>query len=283
MRPDPLSSADPPDAASAAGDDPAPGEPPRVHLAGLDFHALTEADCVARIVAEAGAGRGGWVVTPNSDILRLCRRDRSLHALVRRAELTVADGMPLIWASRLQGTPLPERVCGSDLVWSVAEAAAAAQRSLFLLGGGREDTAERAAAILRERNPGLRIAGTHFPPFGFERDEAQLAAIERALADARPDIVYVALSVPKAERLIERLRERFPTTWWIGVGISLSFICGEVPRAPRWMQRGGLEWLHRMGQEPGRLAKRYLWHDLPFVARLLAGACLKRLKRAPSA
>lgn len=249
-----------------------------VELGELAFHRVDEAAAVREIVGSAQAGVGGWVVTPNVEILRLCTVDASVRDLVKQATLTLADGMPLIWASRLQGTPLPERVCGSNMVWSVSGAAAEAGLSVFLLGGGAEQTAEKAAAALRERYPDLKIAGTYYPPFGFEKDEDQIAQIARAVAQAEPDIIYVGLSVPKTERLIERIRDVQPRAWWIGVGVSLSFVCGEVVRAPRWMQKCGLEWAHRLVQEPGRLMKRYLLHNVPFAGRLLATAAWRRLR-----
>lgn len=247
-----------------------------VRIAGIDLHDVDGAECVNHVMIEASSGRGGWIVTPNADIARQANRDPMIAQLVARATMRVADGMPLVWASRIVGTPLRERVCGSDLVWSLSERAAQQNLSVFLLGGGQEDTASKAAAVLKERYPNLRIAGTWFPPFGFEINPMQKEAMRLALRKAAPDIVYVALGFPKAERLIDELREVLPNAWWIGVGISLSFICEEVPRAPVWMQKVGLEWLHRLTQEPGRLAKRYLWHDLPFVARLLASCLLSR-------
>ncbi|MEX2671524.1 MAG: WecB/TagA/CpsF family glycosyltransferase [Phycisphaeraceae bacterium] len=252
---------------------------PEVKLSVLQFTAVDEAACVAHIVQRSQAGEGGWVVTPNVDILRMCTTDRSVRELVGQATLTLADGMPLIWASRLQGTPLPERVCGSNLIFSVSAAAADADLSVFMLGGGKPDTADKAANVLRERYPRIHIAGTYFPPFGFEHDQQQIAQIAKAVQDTQPDIVYVALSVPKTEKLIAAIRHVRPSAWWIGVGISFSFICGEVERAPKWMQKSGLEWVHRLIQEPRRLIGRYLLRDVPFALRLLATSAWRRKRR----
>ena len=107
-----------------------------------------------------------------------------------------------------------------------------------------------------------------------------MAEIRRQLIASRADIVYVGLGSPKQERVIEQFKHLLPRAWWLGVGISFSFLCGEVRRAPRWMQRCGLEWTHRLWQEPGRLAKRYLIDDLPFALRLFAGALRVRLTRS---
>ena len=212
-----------------------------VEISGLVVDNLDETGTVSHIDRALADGRGGWVVTANSDFARLCSQRRDVRDLIRAADLTLADGMPLIWASRIRGTPLRARVCGSDLVWSIAQRAAESGYSLFLLGGGRPGTAVDAGSLMEHRFPGLRIAGTYYPPFGFEKDETEMARLRASLAKADPDIVYVALGFPKAELLIQQLRGFHPKTWWIGVGISLSFIAGEVKRAPKWMQSSGLE------------------------------------------
>jgi N-acetylglucosaminyldiphosphoundecaprenol N-acetyl-beta-D-mannosaminyltransferase len=186
--------------------------------------------------------------------------------------------MPLVWASRVQGTPLPERVAGSELVWSLTAEAALRGRSVFLLGGA-PGACEQAEARLRSLYPGARLAGHWSPPVGFEHDEREIAAIRERIRAASPDIVYVALGFPKQERLIAYLRPEFPATWFLGVGYSLSFIAGHARRAPAWMMRFGLEWMHRLVQEPGRLAKRYLMHGLPFALVLFASAVRGRARR----
>lgn len=258
---------------------------PFVELRGVQFHAITEAQCIEYILNELRGGRGGVVMTPNLDHLRRCGVDMSYRALVAEADLVVADGMPLVWASRLQCTPLPQRVAGSDLISSLSGAAAKEGRSLFLLGGA-PGSAEGAAQVLRERFPGVRIAGIHCPPMGFEDDERQMAAVVEALEQARPDIIYVGLGSPKQEKLIQRVRRYVPGAWWLGLGISFSFLCGEVHRAPRWIQKLGLEWVHRLMQEPRRLFKRYIVHGVPFAGMLLGrsamrGAAVKLRLRRP--
>lgn len=252
---------------------------PAVRLAGVVFHAVTEAQCIEHMISRSLAGCGGWVVTANLDHLRRLVREESYAQLCAGATMVVADGMPLIWASRIQGTPLPERVAGSTMTWKFSVAAADRGRSVFLLGGS-PGTADAAAKVLRERSPDLRIAGTHCPPMGFERDQTKIDQIVELLVSARPDIIYVGLGSPKQEQLIKDLRSLLPGAWWIGVGVSFSFLSGDVRRAPRWMQRLGLEWVHRLVQEPRRLAGRYLVQGCPFAARLLAGAAVRRLRAA---
>jgi N-acetylglucosaminyldiphosphoundecaprenol N-acetyl-beta-D-mannosaminyltransferase len=261
----------------------APAIPPTITIAGVRFHPLIEAECVACITQLALAGRGGWVVTPNLDILRQCVRDPGIQQLVSRADLVVCDGTPILLASHLQGTPLPGKVCGSNLINSLPAAAARAGLPVYLLGGA-PGTADEAARVLRARHPELQLVGTHCPPFGFEQDEREIARIAAAIAAARPRIVFVALSFPKGERLIERIRDAAPDAWWVGVGISFSFLCGHVRRAPRWMQHAGLEWVFRLTQEPRRLAQRYLVQGLPFGAELVLRALAGRFSlRRPTA
>jgi N-acetylglucosaminyldiphosphoundecaprenol N-acetyl-beta-D-mannosaminyltransferase len=249
---------------------------PRVVIDGVSMHAIDEQTCIEHILGELSHGRGGVVVTPNVDHLRRCQQDISFSALVAEAELVVPDGMPIVWASRLQGTPLPQRVAGSDLISSLSGAAAGAGKSVFLLGGD-SGTAEAAADVLRDRYPQLKIAGTFCPPVGFEKDETQIKLIISALKDANPDIIYVALGSPKQERLIDRIRRNFPRSWWLGVGVSFSFLCGDVRRAPLWMRKNGLEWVHRLGQEPKRLFKRYVLVGIPFASTLLMRSAARGL------
>jgi N-acetylglucosaminyldiphosphoundecaprenol N-acetyl-beta-D-mannosaminyltransferase len=244
---------------------------PRIDLLGMPIAKLATSELIDHVFRELAEGRGGWILTANLDKLQRFATDASTAALYSGADLIVADGIPLMWASRLQGTPLPDRVAGSDLVWSIAERLAQSGRTLYLLGGG-PGAAEGAARRFRERWPSLRICGIASPRISPEPSEAELAPLRESLRETMPDLVYVALGAPKEERLIAALRDFLPSTWWIGVGISLSFVSGEVTRAPAWMQKTGIEWLHRMLQEPRRLARRYLIDNLPFLLRLLTRA-----------
>lgn len=244
---------------------------PTIELRGVHINAITEEQAVRHMMTEADAGRGGMVVTPNLDHLHRCLHDIGFAALVSEAEMIVADGMPLVWASRLQGTPLPERVAGSNLISSLSRAAAETGRTVYLLGGA-PGTAEGAARALKERFPSLQIAGTICPPVGFENDPVMMAELIEAVSSARPDVVFVALGSPKQERLILKLRPLLPHAWWLGVGISFSFLSGDVRRAPVWMQKIGMEWIHRLIQEPRRLFRRYIVVGIPFAIDLLGHA-----------
>ncbi len=252
-----------------------PPAPPEIRLLGVPIHRVSQAEAIDHILRSLDAGVGGWVLTPNLDIHRRLRRDPEFSDLCAGATLRLADGMPLIWASRLRGTPLVERVAGSDLLIPLAGRAAAAGRTIFLLGGN-PGAAEGAAARLRTLHPEIRVVGVECPPFGFETDQGYLEGLREQLAQAAPDICFVGLGSPKQERLIRDLRERMPRTWFLGVGITLSFVAGEVRRAPVWMRRSGLEWLHRLIQEPGRLGRRYLVDGAPAACILLLGSVWER-------
>ncbi|MFT4512174.1 MAG: N-acetylglucosaminyldiphosphoundecaprenol N-acetyl-beta-D-mannosaminyltransferase [Planctomycetota bacterium] len=253
-----------------------PSQLPEVVLAGVRLHAITEAECVAHVVESLEVNRGGWIATANLDHVRRLRRAEEFRRAYAGASVVVADGMPLIWASRLQGSPLPERVAGSDLIHSLTAGAAAGGRSVFFLGGD-PGSADAAAARLVKDHPELRVAGTYCPPMGFEKDPAQMEELRRAVQENSPDIVFVALGSPKQELLIYEIRALLPQAWWIGVGISFSFVCGAVRRAPKWVQGMGLEWFHRLLQEPRRLATRYLLHGPPCLLWLLFNALRGRL------
>jgi N-acetylglucosaminyldiphosphoundecaprenol N-acetyl-beta-D-mannosaminyltransferase len=252
--------------------------PETATIMGLPFHRLDHATLVRQFLDGVAAGSGGWIVTPNLDILRQFTTTPECRELIMAATHRVADGLPIVWASHVAGAPLPERVPGSDFVLTLPEAAAREGLSVFLLGGN-PGIAEAAAARLRSEHPSIRI-DFHSPPFGFEEDPAELDAIKQALRRAQPALVLVGLGFPKQERVIRMLRSELPGSWFAGIGISLSFLAGDQPRAPVVLQRLGLEWVHRLWHEPRRLFRRYVLHGLPFAVRLFAWAMARRLAAA---
>ena len=246
---------------------------------GVPMGVVSEAAAVRAIVDAAEAGRGHWTITANLDHIRRYHHYHFQKSLIDDADLVVADGMPLIWASHLAGEPLPERVSGSSMVWSICEAASARRQSVFLLGGD-PGVAERAAHIFQDSWPDLEIAGTACPTVGFESDEQELDRIQRQVTEAAPRIVFVALGFPKQDLLIRSLRHSLPGASFLGVGISLSYVTGDLSRAPGWICRLGLEWAYRLSQQPTRrLARRYLVDGLPFALRLMMSAARHRVRR----
>ena len=249
----------------------------QVDLLGMRVADVDSRRLLDHVFAELEAGRGGWIVTANLDILRRYAIDADARALYDAADIRVADGMPLVWASRIAGSPLPERVAGSSLTMALAERAAREGRSIYLLGGA-PGAAEGCRAELERRFAGLEIVGTSSPMVSVPTPWPEAEAIAETIGGA-PDIILVGLGSPKQEHLIQKLKRRFPKAWLMGVGITFSFVAGEVSRAPEWMQRAGVEWVHRMVQEPGRLVRRYLVEDLPFAAVLFGSSVAKRLRR----
>jgi N-acetylglucosaminyldiphosphoundecaprenol N-acetyl-beta-D-mannosaminyltransferase len=244
-----------------------------LRLACLDRYGLLD-----HMFSSLERGQGGWIVTANLDFLRRYVIDPSVRLLYDQAEIRVADGMPLVWACRLQGQPVPERVPGSSLLGLLIERAAVRGRSVYLLGGA-PGVNERAAQVLLSKHPTLKLCGRSSPRISSPPTSDEVASVLVDLERAQPDILLVGLGSPKQEQLIQALRPALPATWTVGIGVSLSFVTGDVKRAPMWMRKIGMEWIHRMAQEPGRLMKRYLLDDLPFAVRLFPHALASRWRR----
>ncbi len=240
----------------------------RVRVAGVEIDNVTLTEAIERIDALVSRRAPALVVTPNVDHVVRMRRDATYAQLVHAADLVLADGQPLVWASRVRGTPLKARVAGSDLFPELCAHAAERGLRVFFLGGA-PGAAEGARQVLMERHPKLCVAGVHCPPMGFERDATASRAALEAVRNAAADIVFVGLGSPKQEFWIRDHMHQYPPAVSIGVGVSFSFVAGQVRRAPQWMQRVGLEWLHRVAQEPRRLWRRYFVDSWGFVAAVV--------------
>ena len=205
---------------------------------------------------------GGFhqVATANVDFLIKSIHDDELHEALCRCDLVLPDGMPLVWASRMMGTGLKERVAGADLVPRLAALSASKGYRIFLLGAEEESSA-RAAAWMECEYPGVCIAGRYSPEYK-PLDQMDQEDILSKIETARPDILLVAFGNPKREKWLAMHRHRLNVPLCIGIGGSLDFLSGKTSRAPKWMQSNGLEWVHRMSQEPARLANRYLGNAL---------------------
>ena len=236
----------------------------KVRIGALDVDPVTLDGALKRIAELVDHGNGGAVFTPNVDHVVKSEKHLAFRQAYSRADLCLADGMPIVWASRLLGTPLPEKVSGSDLVLPLAQLAADRGWRVYLLGGRPGVAAEAGEKMAREL--GVRVVGSDAPnidPDGGS-DEAE-QTLDR-IQTARPDLVLVALGAPKQELWIDRSGRHIAPAVAIAVGGSLDFFTGRVRRAPPWMSRAGLEWLFRLTQEPRRMWRRYLIEDPRFVA-----------------
>jgi N-acetylglucosaminyldiphosphoundecaprenol N-acetyl-beta-D-mannosaminyltransferase len=266
---------------------PRPGKPlegarpngTRQSLMGMPLDGLSLTEAVERVFQGLADGRGGAVFTPNLEILRQYRRTPSVRDVFDETELLVPDGMPLVWASRMQGTPVPQRVTGSDVLAGVTSGAAARGATVFF-AGGHPGVAQRAADRLARSNPGLSAAAhpCYIEPGPLAPQVEELVS---AIVAEAPDIVYVGLPFTGQVHLVTVLRSRLPRTWFVGVGSCFDLVNGDRPRAPKWLQRLGLEWAHRIVHEP-RVWRRYLISGLPFAAHLGIHALTVRMGRRPS-
>ena len=221
--------------------------PKAISILSVPVHDITAAETLARIGEFVASREPHQLCTVNTEFVMAAQSDPDFMAILRDADLCLPDAAGILWASRLLGTPLRERVAGSDLVPAIAGAAAAHGWRLFLLGAA-EGVADRAASILQSRHPNLIVAGAFAGSPHPDHDEATIARIRAA----RPDVLLVAYGAPAQDKWIARNRHRLRAPLMMGVGGAFDFIAGVAVRAPRPVQRLGLEWLHRLIQQPWR-------------------------------
>lgn len=209
-------------------------------------------------VDEPIIGNCKYVVTPNVDHAVLLQENKELQAAYSEAHMVLADGHPIVWASHLLRQPLPERVPGSELVPKLFTRfnAGGGKLKVFLLGAA-PGVAQRAAVQMKSEWPRVHTVGTYSPPLGFEKNPEETEMILEKISDCKPDVVVVGLGAPKQEIWVHRNYHRIEAKAAFCVGATIDFLAGEKKRAPVWMQKTGIEWLHRMMSEPKRLVKRY--------------------------
>jgi N-acetylglucosaminyldiphosphoundecaprenol N-acetyl-beta-D-mannosaminyltransferase len=227
-----------------------------IAVLGLPLDSLTAGGAVEAIDGLIRSGGTHQIATANLNFWSNSLTDHHLHRISAGCSLVLPDGMPLVWVSELLGCPLAERVTGVDLVPRLAELSAKKGYGIFLLGG-KGDVAERASKLLEEKFPGVRIVGTYAPTED-EVEQTDQSEIVKRVQAAKPEILLVALGNPKQEKWIWMHRKRLGVPVAMGVGGSFEIIVGDMRRAPRWIQRCGLEWAMRFVQEPSRLGPRYL-------------------------
>lgn len=226
-----------------------------VQVWGLPLSPMTRVQAAEAVMRLIEAGRPSYFITANTHYAMLTAERPELRPINDRAAFILADGAPLVWASRRGGTPLPERVAGSDLVYDLCEHAARLGRGVYLLGGG-EGIAVEAGRKLRSLYPGLKIVGTACPPPGSLSGDGCRDVIA-AIREAKPDLLMVALGQPKGELWLAEHLNELGVPACVQVGATLDFVAGRVQRAPRFFQKTGLEWAFRIYTDPARLFPRY--------------------------
>ena len=246
----------------------------QILLMGCKIDNLTMQETLDKVAGFIRAGTPHQHVVVNVDKLVKASRDPALRRIINACALVNVDGMPVVWASRLLGTPLKERVAGIDLFMALMERAAQCGWRVFLLGA-QEEVVAGVAQLYRGKLPALTICGWRNGYWQGAAEEAQVAAQIRS---SRADLLFVAISSPQKEQFLERHQGAMRVPFAMGVGGSFDVVVGKVKRAPRWMQRVGLEWFYRFLQEPRRMFRRYFLDDMAFFG-LLLGELAERARK----
>jgi N-acetylglucosaminyldiphosphoundecaprenol N-acetyl-beta-D-mannosaminyltransferase len=254
--------------------------PSTVDLFGINLHPCRLDEAVDELCCWIGSSdpeRCRYVVTPNVNHAVLHQRHAEFARAYAEADFVLADGAPLVLLSRLFGRGLPERVAGSDLVPKLFDRGRVDRPIRTFLLGARPEVSERAARMTEARWPGVKVVGRDSPPVGFEQSDAENTRILNAVAATRPDVLVVGLGAPKQELWVHQHRDAIQAKVALCVGATIDFIAGEKSRAPVWMRRSGLEWVHRVATEPRRLTARYFRDGLA-----LPGMVFRELRHSAS-
>ena len=235
-----------------------------VDVLGLPVARLTFAQAIDEVDRLIEAGRPGLFITANLHYAMLTASEPRLESLNRRAHFIVADGMPLVRESERLGNPLPERITGADLIFALCERAAEKKHRVYLLGG-MPGIGRAAAEVLTRRYPGLNVVGTSAPDFR-TMDAADHERLIEEIRKTEPDLLFAALGQPKGEFWLDEHAEALGIPATVQVGASFDFVAGRVKRAPKWVQRVGLEWIYRITREPVRMIPRY-WANGLFLLK----------------
>jgi N-acetylglucosaminyldiphosphoundecaprenol N-acetyl-beta-D-mannosaminyltransferase len=244
----------------------------RIELMGCFIDNLSMAETLQKIDGFIQSGKPHQHVAVNVDKLVKANKDPALRKIINDCALINVDGMPVVWASRILGKPLKERVAGIDLYTALMQRASEKGWRVYLLGAG-EDVVRNVKDIHEQQSPGLKIAGFRN---GYWKPEEE-AAVVNAIAACRPDLLFVAISSPQKERFLGTHQANMKIPFAMGVGGSFDVVAGKTRRAPPWMQQCGLEWFYRFLQEPKKMFKRYFVDDLVFFWLLLKAFCRKSL------
>lgn len=235
-----------------------------VKMFNIDFNNYDFNDLSLFIDNRINDNKSSYIVTCNVDHIMKLQMDSEFYQVYQDADLVIADGMPIIWASKILGKPLKEKVSGSDIIPLLSKHFAQKQYKIFFLGAA-SGIAQKAAENLIKQYPEMKIVGTYSPSYGFENNNEEIRIIIDMIKTAKPDILFVGVGAPKQEKWIHKYYKEINVPVSIGVGASLDFLAGNIKRAPLIMQKTGLEWFWRLMQEPKRLWKRYLVDDSKFL------------------
>ena len=241
-----------------------PGDIPTREVLGIPI-ALTDYEEAMDVMDGMIARREpGYVCALAVHGLMVARTDPEMRDALTGASLVVPDGMPLVWAVNHLGETLPNRVYGPELMLRYSDRCAEQGHRVWLYGGHTQGTLIELALRMRRRHPGIKVVGGYSPPFRTltEREED---VILRQIEDARPDVLWVGIGVPKQEKWMARMRDAVEVPVMCGVGAAFDFHAGRISQAPPWMQERGLEWTYRIAQEPRRLLPRYLYYNPAFM------------------
>lgn len=216
---------------------------------------------IEKLIAEK---KKSYIVPINVDVVMKIEKDKYLKEIADNADMVLVDGQPLVWVSKWHKRPVKAKISGSDLVPYLCNIAAKKGYTIFIIGG-KEGIAEKAAKKLRKDLPDIKIVGTYAPPFGFEKDEAELDKINNMISEVHPDLLITCFGCPKQEKFIYENYQKYDAYVSICAGATVDFLAGNVKRAPKWMSDHGLEWLYRFFQEPKRLFKRYFVDDVKIL------------------
>lgn len=225
---------------------------------------VTKEEAIAHIEDCIQNRKIGHVITPNVDQVVRMEYDSYFRQICNDAELLLADGTPLLWIAKWYGEPIKEKICGSDLVPELCSIAAKKGYSVFLLGAA-EGVASKAAMSLQKKNPDLKIAGVYSPPYGFEKNIDEQNKINEILLKSKADMLFVGMGVPKQDIFIYENMNIYQIPMSFSIGATIDFEAGVQKRAPKWMNRIGMEWLYRLAHDPKRMFKRYLVDDIKII------------------
>jgi N-acetylglucosaminyldiphosphoundecaprenol N-acetyl-beta-D-mannosaminyltransferase len=240
--------------------------PDRIDVLGVGVHAVALKQSVRAIESALDAGLKGFVCITGVHGVMEAQHDERFRGVLNSSLLTTPDGMPMVWVGRLQGHRGMRRVFGPDLMRVVCSRSVGKGYTHFLYGGS-EGVADELRDWMQVKFPGIKVLGTFTPPFA-PLSSKQLSELEARIAELKPDIMWIGLSTPKQERFMAEHIARFSTKLMIGVGAAFDYHTGRVQDAPRWMKLSGLQWLHRLAQDPKRLWKRYAINNPLFLSKM---------------